>query len=154
MKIEDILKPGCVLSEVTGKTKKDILTELSRPIAKEYGIALDELVDVLLAREKLGSTGIGEGIAIPHGKIPGLKTIAGSVGKSKAGLKFDALDSKPCHIFFLLVAPSNSVSGHLKALARASMLLKNPGLRESLIGAESTDKIYRILIEYDNKLDE
>lgn len=154
MKIEDILKPECVLPEVTGKTKKDILTELSRPIAAEYGIALDELVDVLLAREKLGSTGIGEGVAIPHGKIPGLKTIAGSVGKSKAGLKFDALDSKPCHIFFLLVAPSNSVSGHLKALARASMLLKNPGLRENLIGAESTDKIYRILIEYDNKLDE
>ncbi len=154
MKIEDILKPECVIPEVTGKTKKDILTELSRPIAHEYGIALDELVDVLLAREKLGSTGIGEGVAIPHGKIPGLKTIAGSVGKSKPGLKFDALDSKPCHIFFLLVAPSNSVSGHLKALARASMLLKNPDLRESLIGAESTDKIFKTLIEYDNKLDE
>lgn len=154
MKIEDILKPECILQDIQGKTKKDILTELSRPIAKEYGVDIDELVGVLLSREKLGSTGIGEGVAIPHGKIPGLKAIAGSVGKSRNGLRFDALDSKPCHIFFLLVAPSNSVSGHLKALARASMLLKNPGLRESLIAADSSEKIYKILVEYDNRLDE
>lgn len=154
MKIGDILKPECVLADMRGKTKREILTELSKPIADVYGINIEELVGVLLNREKLGSTGIGEGVAIPHGKVSGLDTIAASVGMSREGLKFDALDSKPCHIFFLLVAPVNAVSGHLKALARASMLLKNPSLREHLVAADSTEKIYDTLIEYDNKLDE
>lgn len=154
MKISDILRPECVLADIRGKTKREILTELSKPIAQIYGINTEELVRVLLNREKLGSTGIGEGVAIPHGKVGGLDTIASSVGISREGLKFDALDSKLCHIFFLLVAPVNAVSGHLKALARASMLLKNPSLRENLIEAGSTEKIYTTLVEYDNKLDE
>ncbi|HON37529.1 MAG: PTS sugar transporter subunit IIA [Desulfomonilia bacterium] len=154
MKISDILKPECVLADIQAMTKKDILTELSRPIAEHYDVNLDEMVGVLLNREKLGSTGIGEGVAIPHGKISGLKSIVASIGKSREGLKFDALDGKPCHIFFLLAAPSNSVSGHLKALARASMLLKNPSLRENLLKAETPSEIYRVITEYDNKLDE
>ena len=154
MKISDILKPECVLADIQAMTKKDILSELSRPIAENYGVNLDEMVGVLLNREKLGSTGIGEGVAIPHGKIGGLKSIVASIGKSREGLKFDALDGKPCHIFFLLAAPSNSVSGHLKALARASMLLKNPSLRESLLKADTPSEIYRVIIEYDDKLDE
>jgi nitrogen PTS system EIIA component len=154
MKVGDILKPQCVLADIAGDTKKDILTALSRPVAEAYGVSLDDLVDILLNREKLGSTGIGEGIAIPHGKIRGLKSIAASMARSGAGLNFDALDTKPCHIFFLLAAPSDSVAGHLKALARASMLLKNPSLKESLITAESADAIYKVLIEYDNKIDE
>lgn len=154
MKISDILKPECVLADIQAMTKKDILTELSRPIAENYGVNIEEMVGVLLNREKLGSTGIGEGVAIPHGKIGGLKSIVASIGKSREGLKFDALDGKPCHIFFLLAAPSNSVSGHLKALARASMLLKNPSLREKLIKAETPGELYRALVEYDNKLGE
>ncbi|MBN2297042.1 MAG: PTS sugar transporter subunit IIA [Deltaproteobacteria bacterium] len=154
MKIGDILKPDCVIADIQAQTKKDILTELSRPIAQAYGINLEEMVGILLNREKLGSTGIGEGVAIPHGKITGLNTIAASVGKNTQGLKFDSLDNKPCHIFFLLVAPSNSVSGHLKALARASMLLKNPALRESLMNTTSQQELYKVLLEYDNHLDE
>jgi PTS system nitrogen regulatory IIA component len=154
MKIGDILTPECVISDIQAQTKKDILTELSRPIAQAYDINLEEMVSVLLNREKLGSTGIGEGVAIPHGKINGLKTIAASVGKNTQGLKFDSLDGKLCHIFFLLVAPSNSVSGHLKALARASMLLKNPSLRESLMNTNSAKELYTVLTEYDKKLDE
>lgn len=152
MKVEDILRPDCVLADIEGITKKDILTTLSKPIAITYGVALDELVDALLKREGLGSTGIGEGIAIPHGKVRGLRSIVASVAKSRAGLIFDAFDSKPCHIFFLLAAPSDSVSGHLKALARTSLLLKNPSLKESLINAASADAIYKALIEYDRKL--
>jgi len=154
MKIGDILKPECVIADIKAQTKKDILTELSRPIAQAYDINLEEIVDTLLKREKLGSTGIGEGVAIPHGKIPGLKTIAAAVGKNVQGLKFDSLDNKPCHIFFLLVAPSNSVSGHLKALARASMLLKNPALRESLMNTTSQQELYKVLLEFDDHLDE
>lgn len=154
MKINDILKPECVLPDIRGTTKKDILTELSRPITGISGVDLEEMVEILLNREKLGSTGIGEGVAIPHGKIAGLRSITASIGRSREGLAFDALDGKPCHIFFLLAAPGSSVSGHLKALARASMLLKNPDLRERLIAAETTGEIYRVLVEYDDKLDE
>jgi PTS system nitrogen regulatory IIA component len=154
MKIGDILKPECVIADIKAQTKKDILTELSRPIAEAFDINLEEMVSVLLNREKLGSTGIGEGVAIPHGKIAGLKTIAAAVGKNTQGLKFDALDGKPCHIFFLLVAPGNSVSGHLKALARASMLLKNPSLREGLMNTVTQQELYDVLLEYDNHLDE
>lgn len=154
MKIGDILRPESVIVDIQAQTKKDILTELSKPIAQAYDINLEEMVDVLLNREKLGSTGIGEGVAIPHGKIPGLKTIVAAVGKNTQGLKFDSLDGKLCHIFFLLVAPSNSVSGHLKALARASMLLKNPALREDLMKTTTPQDLYAVLIQYDNKLDE
>lgn len=154
MKIGDILKPESVIADIQAQTKKDILTELSRPIAQAFDINIEEMVGILLNREKLGSTGIGEGVAIPHGKIAGLKTIAASVGKNTQGLKFDSLDGKPCHIFFLLVAPGNSVSGHLKALARASMLLKNPSLREDLMKTTSPEELYAVLTEYDNKLDE
>ncbi len=154
MKIGDILTPDCVISDIQAQTKKDILTEMARPIAQAYDVNLEDMVSVLLNREKLGSTGIGEGVAIPHGKIAGLKNIAAAVGKNIQGLKFDALDGKPCHIFFLLVAPSNSVSGHLKALARASMLLKNPALRESLMHTNSPQELYDVLLEYDKHLDE
>ncbi|HQG32858.1 MAG TPA: PTS sugar transporter subunit IIA [Deltaproteobacteria bacterium] len=154
MKIGDILKPECVLADISGDTKKDILTALSKPIAKAYGVSLDELVDTLLDRENLGSTGIGEGIAIPHGKIRGLKSIAACVARSSAGLAFNALDGEPCHIFFVLAAPSDSAAGHLKALARASVLLKNPTIKESLIAAGSAADIYKLLIEYDSRFDD
>jgi nitrogen PTS system EIIA component len=151
MKVEDILRPECVLADISGSSKMDILTALSRPIARTYGVSLDELVDTLLSREKLGSTGIGEGVAIPHGKIRGLRSIAACVARSSAGLAFDALDAKPCHIFFLLAAPSDSVAGHLKALARVSMILKSQTLKESLMAAGSADEIYRLIIEYDSR---
>ncbi len=154
MKIADILRPECVVSEIRAKTKKDILTELARPIAEAYHVDLNEMVSVLLNREKLGSTGIGEGVAIPHGKIQGLKSIAASIGKSAEGLKFDALDGKPCHIFFLLVAPGDSISGHLKALARASMLLKNSSLRERILKAPLAQDMYQMLVDQDNHLDQ
>ncbi|MDT8271599.1 MAG: PTS sugar transporter subunit IIA [Desulfomonilia bacterium] len=154
MKILDILKPECVITHLEATTKKDILTELSRPIAHEYKVDLDEMVSSLMNREKLGSTGIGDGVAIPHGKIPGIQTIAAAVGVNAEGLKFDALDGKPCHIFFLLVAPTNSASGHLKALARAAMLLKNSALRQSMMEASSSEEVYRVIKEYDSLLDE
>jgi len=154
MKISDILKPVGVIPDIQATTKKDILAELARPIASENGLDLDNIVDILLNREKLGSTGIGEGVAIPHGKIGGLDNISASIGISHKGLKFDALDGKPCHIFFLLVAPSNSISGHLKALARASMLLKNPSLRKALMDSVSASDLHQVILKFDSNLDE
>ena len=154
MKVGDILRPDCVLADISGETKRDILTALSRPIAKAYGVSLDELVEILLSREGVGSTGIGEGIAIPHGKVRGLKSIAASVARSGTGLPFDALDAKPCRIFFLLAAPSDSAAGHLKALARVSTLLKSPAIREGLLAAGSAHEIYTLLIRHDDKFAE
>ncbi len=153
MKIENILRPDCVITDIQASTKKDILTELARPLAELYDINLSEMVSVLLSREKLGSTGIGDGVAIPHGKISGLTSIAAAVGISREGLKFDALDGEPCHIFFLLVAPGDSISGHLKALARASMLLKHKALRQELIDAETPADLYQAILRQDSQLD-
>ena len=152
MKIVDILKPECVVFDIKGETKKDILAELARPITAAYDLDLDEMVTVLLSREKLGSTGIGDGVAIPHGKISGLRSVAASIGKSFKGL--DALDGKPCHIFFLLMAPANSTSGHLKALARVSMMLKKNEFRNKLMKASSAEEVYDIIVEQDNSVPE
>jgi PTS system nitrogen regulatory IIA component len=154
MKIVDILKPECIVFDIKKETKKDILTALASPIAKAYNLDLDEMATILLNREKLGSTGIGEGVAIPHGKISGLKSIAASIGKSAEGLDFDALDEKPCHIFFLLVAPADFASGHLKALARVSMMLKNPDFRNKLMRASSSKEFYSIIVEQDKSIPE
>jgi len=154
MKIVDILKPECVVFDIEKETKKDILTTLASPIAKAYNLDLDETVTILLNREKLGSTGIGEGVAIPHGKISGLKSIAASIGKSAKGLDFDALDEKPCHIFFLLVAPADFTSGHLKALARVSMMLKDPDFRNKLMRTSSSEEFYSIIVEQDKSIPE
>ena len=154
MKIADILRPECVISDIQAATKKDILEELATPVAREYHLDVDELVGVLQAREKLGSTGIGEGVAIPHGKIGDLKTVAAAMARSSRGLSFDAIDNKPCHIFFMLVAPSNSATQHLKALARASMLLKDPTLRQKLMETRSSSEMYHLIVDYDSRLDE
>ncbi len=154
MKIGTILRPENVLLDIQASTKKDILTVLAGPIAKANGIDLGEMVNVLLNREKLGSTGIGEGVAIPHGKVSGLPSIAASIGISPEGLKFDALDGKPCHIFFLLVAPNDSISGHLKALARASMLLKDPEMRSRMLAAATTEDLFNIIMDRDQALGE
>ncbi|MEA3223016.1 MAG: PTS sugar transporter subunit IIA [Thermodesulfobacteriota bacterium] len=154
MKIVDILKPKSIVFDIKKETKKDILTALAGPIAKAYNLDLDEVVTILLNREKLGSTGIGEGVAIPHGKIRGLKSITASIGKSAEGLDFDALDGKPCHIFFLLMAPADFTSGHLKALARVSMMLKNSDFRNKLMKASSSKEIYSIIEEQDKSIPE
>ncbi|HQC23908.1 MAG TPA: PTS sugar transporter subunit IIA, partial [Syntrophales bacterium] len=104
---------------------------------------------VLLEREKLGSTGIGDGIAIPHGKLKGLERLVISFGRSRQGVDFDAIDGKPVHIFFLLMAPESSTGQHLKALAKISRMLKDPGFRSDLMAAENAEEIYRKIAEKD-----
>ncbi len=154
MKIADILSPGCVIADIQATTKKGILEELAKPVAHEHHLDLDDLVGVLQAREKLGSTGIGDGVAIPHGKIGDLKSIVAAIARSPRGLNFDAIDNRPCHIFFMLLAPSNSASQHLKALARASTLLKDPTLRQKIMETRSSGEMYHLILDYDSRLDE
>ena len=132
MKILDILADEALVApSLTGTTKTAVLRELAEHLARQHPeINADRLVEVLWERERLGSTAIGDGIAIPHGKLPGLKGVIGAFGRHVAGVDFDSLDGSPTHLFFLLVAPEDSVGQHLKALARVSRLLKDRAFRE------------------------
>jgi PTS system nitrogen regulatory IIA component len=108
------------------------------------------MVKVLMARERLGSTGIGDGIAIPHGKIGGIADLMIAIGRSNRGVDFNAMDGKPVHLFFLLMAPENSCGQHLKVLARISRLLKDNVFRNNLMKAGSPGELFNLLVEKDD----
>ncbi len=148
MKITDILSPEMVLPELKGNTKADVLHELANFLAGRHReIEASTLAGVLAERERLGSTAIGDGIAIPHGKLAGVNNIIGVFGRHRRGVDFDSLDGGPTFLFFLLVAPEDSASLHLKALARVSRLMKDPGFRERLTGAPDAAEIFRLIKE-------
>ncbi|HTQ26064.1 MAG TPA: PTS sugar transporter subunit IIA [Candidatus Binataceae bacterium] len=150
MKITDILSPEMVLPELKGTTKPDVLHELSDYLASKHReIEPAALSAVLAERERLGSTAIGDGIAIPHGKLAGVNSIIGVFGRHQRGVDFDSLDGGSTHLFFLLVAPEDSASLHLKALARVSRLMKDPGFRERLTAAPDAAEIFRLIKEED-----
>lgn len=152
MKIAEFLSPQAVNAELTARTKADALRELCESLARAHpGLSSQRLTEVLQDREKLGSTGIGEGVAIPHGKLNGLPQLLASFGVSKNGIDFDAIDGKPTYLFFTLVAPENSAGMHLKALARISRLFKNPAFRESILKAGSPQQIYDLISQEDAK---
>jgi PTS system nitrogen regulatory IIA component len=150
MKITDILSPEMVVAELKGGDKPAVLKELAARLCAKYKeIRIGDLVAVLEERERLGSTAIGDGIAIPHGKLAGVKGILGIFGRHPAGVDFDSLDGKPTHLFFLLVAPEDSSSLHLKALARVSRLLKDQPFREHLLKASEVTELYQLIKEED-----
>ena len=154
MKIVDILSSDALIApSLTGANKTAVLRELAAHLASQHPtIDADRLVEVLWERERLGSTAIGDGIAIPHGKLPGLQGVIGAFGRHVAGVDFDSLDGSPTHLFFLLVAPEDSVGQHLKALARVSRLLKDRAFRDKLIGAADRAELFRLIREEDEKL--
>jgi nitrogen PTS system EIIA component len=147
MKILDALPKEAIIVDLKAIDKKGVLEELVVPIAKIAGVGHEELVKVLMERERLGSTGIGEGIGIPHGKIRGLESLILGFGRSQKGVDFDSMDGMPAHIFFLLITPENSTGLHLKLLARISRILKNDPFKEKLLHATSRDEIYSIIKE-------
>jgi nitrogen PTS system EIIA component len=152
MKILDILPERSIVPDLRGGTKLDVLTELAGVVAESgAGIAKSRLVDVLLEREKLGSTAIGEGIAIPHGKLPNLEGVVAAFGRSREGVDFASLDGGPTRLFFLLVAPEDSSGAHLKALARVSRLLRNKEFRDRLLEADGREDLFRAIREEDEK---
>jgi PTS system nitrogen regulatory IIA component len=133
------------------KSKRAVLAELSEIFTRDHeGIQNEAMVDVLLDREKLGSTGIGDGIAIPHGKLKGLESLVISFGRSREGIDFESIDGKPVHIFFLLMAPESSTGQHLKALAKISRMLKDPEFRSDLMSAKNAEELYRKIAEKDD----
>jgi PTS system nitrogen regulatory IIA component len=152
MKLTDILDESSIVADLQASDKTDVLNALVEAVSMTHPtIDKQEILEVLLEREQLGSTGIGDGIAIPHGKATGLDRIVSGFGLSKSGVEFDSLDGKPAYLFFLLVAPENSAGVHLKALARISRMLKNTDFRQKLLTANSQQDIYQIISEEDAK---
>src|SRR5271155_422704 len=136
MKINEILTPELIAPNVGGSNKAEILHELASLLCSRHReIPLADLNAVLSERERLGSTAIGDGIAIPHGKVSGARQILGTFGRHVQGVDFESLDGKPTHLFFMLVAPEDSSSLHLKALARVSRLFKDASFRDRLLKA-------------------
>jgi len=152
MKILDILDKRMIVSNLTSSDKVGVLRDLVRVLAQvEKEVDGERMLEILLERESLGSTGIGEGVAIPHGKSKDVKRLLASFGRSLPGIDFQSMDGKPAHLFFLLVAPENSAGIHLKALARISRLMKDQTFRKRLMGANSSEEIYALFSEGDEK---
>ncbi len=153
MKISELLNQKLIIADLQASTKNQALEEMVACLAAfRPGINPKELYTVLIEREKLGSTGIGNGIAIPHGKLDGLDSICLVFARSPAGIEFDSLDGKPVHLIFLLVAPFNSAGVHLKALARLSRLLKEKNFRDNLFAAADGAELFTIVADEDEKI--
>ncbi|GAB4163672.1 MAG: PTS sugar transporter subunit IIA [Geothermobacteraceae bacterium] len=153
MKLTELLKPEAINPDLSATGKNQALVELTESLLKvEPGLDRDEVVEVLKERESLGSTGIGDGVAIPHGKLKQHDRLLLSFGRSRQGVDFDSMDGQPAHLFFLLVAPEDSVGVHLKTLARISKLLKNPEVRSSLLAAEGAADIFAIIERQEESL--
>ncbi len=151
MKILDMLHPGAIIPDLKAQDKKGILEELATAISGVTRQTPKELLKVLMDREQLGSTGIGEGIGIPHGKIKGLTSMVIGFGLSKRGVDFDSIDGRPTHMFFTLITPDQSTGLHLKLLARISRILKNDGFKSRLMRAASAEDIYTIIQSEDEE---
>jgi PTS system nitrogen regulatory IIA component len=151
MKILDVLSKEAILSDLKSQNKKGILEELVVPLADISGLDHKDLVRVLMERERLGSTGIGGGIGIPHGKMKNLESLVLGFGLSRRGVDFEAIDGQPTHIFFILITPENSTGLHLKLLARISRILKNDHFKEQLMNATDRNEIFDIIKEEDEE---
>ena len=152
MKITDILVEDAVILDAESDTKSALLEEMAGALATAVpGLEVDRLLKVLTERESLQSTGIGEGVAIPHGKVVGLDGLVASFARSRPGIDFDAIDQQPTHLFFLLVVPEHSAGQHLKALARISRFLRDDEFRRSLMEAEDLESIFAAIAQEDSK---
>jgi PTS system nitrogen regulatory IIA component len=152
MKILDNLKEEWIHPDLKGTDKGSVLKELVEVLVKPCGAASsEELVPVLLGREKLGSTGIGEGIAIPHGRLKRLKRFFISFGRSIRGVDFDSVDQKPCQLFFLVMAPENSAVENLNLLGRIARLMKDPSFKKRLMEAKTRKELYHVISDEDER---
>jgi PTS system nitrogen regulatory IIA component len=152
MKILDILDKECIIPELRSRTKREVLEELTGALLNfKANLDKEALVEVLLERERLGSTGIGDGIAIPHGKVQDLDELVLSFGRSTQGIEFDSMDGRPTHLFFLLIAPENSAGIHLRALAKISRLLKSSQFRQRLLEAGTEEELFQVIQEEDKE---
>ncbi len=152
MKIIDFLSPNDIIPRLAGTTMEEVLREFAQHLVSSGRVSnADQLVKILIEREKLGSTGIGNGVAIPHGRLPGLKDILVVFGRARQGVEFHAHDQKQVYLFFLLVAPEDSAGKHLKALARISRILKSPDCRRALMESDDREALFQVVSEEDER---
>lgn len=152
MKIDEFLCADAITPDLKSETKAEVIEELVSLLIDAKAVDVknkSKIIDILMAREGLGSTAIGQGIAIPHGKIDAAEKLVAALGISKKGVDFDSLDGEPAHIFFLLLAPTDSAGPHLKALARVSRLLKDKYFRDSLKAVNDKKEILDLVSHED-----
>src|SRR5690242_12821489 len=150
MKIVDFVRPELIKADLAARDKAEVIKELAGQLAAHVsGVDRESLTRVLLERERLASTAIGEGVAIPHGKLDAVGKLVACVGRAQGGVDFDSMDGRPTHLFFVLVAPENSTGVHLKALARISRLFKDPDFRTRMLQAKDAVEMFRILSDED-----
>jgi PTS system nitrogen regulatory IIA component len=153
MRILDFLKKETVISDLKARTKEEALEEMASCLSSHAReIDGSQLKQALMEREQLGSTALGEGVAIPHSRLNGITQVYGLFARSLAGVDFSSPDQKTTHLFFLLVAPENSAASHLKALARVSRLLKNSSFRSKVLELGNSREIFAAIREEDQKL--
>ena len=152
MELPEIIEENNIIPELKAKDKKGVLEELAGVISRhESSIDKGALVKVLVERERLGSTGIGDGVAIPHGKMNGVSRPIISFGRSMQGLDFDSMDGQPAHLFFLLIAPEDSSSVHLQVLAKIAKILKNRDFRKKLMEPGTKEELYQTIVQTDEE---
>jgi PTS system nitrogen regulatory IIA component len=153
LKITDFLESDLIIPNLHGRDKTTVMREMAECLCShDPRLDLDSLLGVLLERERIGSTAIGEGVAIPHGKMPGTERVRGIFARSLEGVDFASIDGGLTYLLFLLVAPENSAGDHLKALARISRLLKDSAFRADLLKAKSKEELFKMIQEEDDKL--
>jgi PTS system nitrogen regulatory IIA component len=152
VRIVDLIQPDMIIPKLKATGKAEIIRELAHQLVSGHqSIDEERLVKVLADREALASTAIGEGVAIPHGKLPSMEGIIACLGRARDGVDFDSMDGKPTHIFIVMVAPENSTGAHLKALARISRVFKDSEFLRRLLEAPDAEQMYQILAEEDAK---
>jgi PTS system nitrogen regulatory IIA component len=147
MEIADLLSPQGVIANLRASSKKQALHDLAKRAAEISGLDERAIFDVLVERERLGTTGVGNGIAIPHGKLPNMDRLFALFARLERPVDFDSIDEQPVDLIFLLLAPESAGADHLKALARVSRLLRDKGMCEKLRGTDNTDALYALLTE-------
>lgn len=152
MKIVELIRREMIVPSLAARDKRGILDELAAHVARQNPrIDHQTLLRVLVDREQLASTAIGEGVAIPHGKLSTVGEIVACLGRAPGGVDFDSMDGQPTFLFFVLVAPENSTGAHLKALARISRVFKDAEFRRRLLAADDAEAMYRVIAEEDSK---
>lgn len=151
MRLTDLITPESVFASLKASNKKNALLELSERAAKVAGVSAREVFDALLHRERLGSTGIGDGVAIPHGKLPQAKRIFGLFARMEKAIDFDSLDGNPVDLIFLLIAPESAGADHLKALACAARMLRDPAFLSSVRSTHDDSALYALIAGQDAK---
>jgi PTS system nitrogen regulatory IIA component len=152
VKITDFLTVDTVIPSLNSQEKNAVLRELAQALVANYhGLDQQKVIEVLRERERISTTAIGEGVAIPHGKLADVERVLGMFARSVEGVDFASLDGGPTHLFFVLIAPENAAADHLKALARISRLLKDEAFRRRLLAGKNSQEIYQMIATEDDK---